>query len=130
MLEVFTKADDELNWSFVRVAPAKTSSPQRPLSSYGLGADVLGGNAVGWSPGAGARRSVFVGGAGGQFLEVPGDDSPGYRGRRKGGSMGGGVGAGGAGAYLSPGGDDGEDLWPRPNTSSGEKKREKMDLWR
>ncbi|OIW30335.1 hypothetical protein CONLIGDRAFT_644337 [Coniochaeta ligniaria NRRL 30616] len=129
-LEVFTKSGDELVWSFYgRVKPPRDKSPRRPLSSYGLGNDVLGGSAMGWSPGGGARRSVFIGGAGGQFLQVPGDDA-GARGRqhRKGGSTGG----GGARSRLASGkaDDEGEDVWPRPNTSAGGKKSEDMDLWR
>ncbi|KAK4105036.1 hypothetical protein N658DRAFT_556776 [Parathielavia hyrcaniae] len=125
-LEVFTKGDDEqLGWSFVRVGGGggghgrggrrrgsgvnDAARPERPLSSYGLGADVLGGSAAGWSSGAGARRSVLVsgrgeGGAGGGFLAVPGE--------------------GGLGD------DGGGDEWPRPKSSAGERKREMMDLWR
>lgn len=132
-LEVFTKSGDELNWSlFGRVIdqPAAAKKPERPLSSYGLGNDVLGGSAIGWSPGAGARRSVFVGGAGGQFLQVPGDEgSPRGRQHRKGGSTGGGLGGAAPRSYLAVG-SDGEEEWPRPKSSSGAKKSEAMDLWR
>ncbi|KAL1839355.1 hypothetical protein VTJ49DRAFT_1623 [Mycothermus thermophilus] len=82
-LEVFTKGDDDqLGWSFaVEVGAGKyfqngriggagaegrpssrgggggAGGGERPLSSYGLGADVLGGSGPGgWSAGAGARR--------------------------------------------------------------------------
>ncbi|KAK0635260.1 hypothetical protein B0T17DRAFT_549951 [Bombardia bombarda] len=137
-LEVFTKSDDELDWSFVKVSPdmrsardggSVASSSSRPLSSYGLGADVMGGSTAGWSSGAGARRSVLVGGAGvgGGFLAVPSEGS-GSRGMR--------VGSGGSGGRLGDrvgsGGDGGggEDLWPRPVSSAGERKRERLDLWR
>ncbi|KAH8888878.1 hypothetical protein GQ53DRAFT_783549 [Thozetella sp. PMI_491] len=114
MLEVFTKGDDELDWSFVKVNPGsqlpsgRRGSNARPLSSYGLKADTLGGNTAGWSSGGGARRSVLVGGAGGGFLAVP-DDAPSSR-RTAGGG--------------------GEDFWPRPLSSAGETRREKLDLWR
>jgi hypothetical protein len=132
-LEVFTKGDDDqLGWSFVQVGGGGGRGgggerPERPLSSFGLGADVLGGNAAGWSSGAGARRSVLVsgvGGVGGGFLAVPGGGEGGQRrGRREnnlsvGGGAGGGMGGGG-----------GEDEWPRPKSSAGDK-REKLDLWR
>lgn len=126
MLEVFTKGDDELDWSFVKVdpgsalmAPGLPGGPARPSSSYGLGADVMGGSTVGWSSGAGARRSIFVGGAAGGFLEVPSHPSGGERRGRRGGSTGGSVGGGA-----------GEDEWPRPKSSSGEKKWDEMNLWR
>lgn len=143
-LEVFTKANDDLKWSFMQMPVSSPSSgrnrtSQRPLSSYGLGADVLGGNALGWSPGTGsARRSVLVSGpgAGGHFLEVPGADGGGRGGRRSGsnasfasppGRMGGGhlrV------PSLGVADDEEVDEWPRPLSSHGETKREKMDLWR
>ncbi|KAM7202759.1 hypothetical protein V8F20_004273 [Naviculisporaceae sp. PSN 640] len=160
-LEVFTKGDDEMDWSFVQVnamglGGLLTPSPAshlggrgengRPLSSYGLGADVMGGSVAGWSSGAGARKSVLIGGgaAGGGFLAVPSEGSP--RGRVTGAAGGGGGnGARGrspAGGYSSSygglgGGGGGnrereapaEDLWPRPRplSSAGESKR---DLWR
>ncbi|KAH6850771.1 hypothetical protein B0I37DRAFT_414151 [Chaetomium sp. MPI-CAGE-AT-0009] len=149
-LEVFTKGedDDQLGWSFVQVGNGGGAAghgarggsgggggaPERPLSSYGLGSDVLGGNAAGWSSRAGARHSVLVsgvGGAGGGFLAVPGagagDGGGQRRGRREnlGGSGSGGGGGGGAGGF----GGGGEDEWPRPKSSAGNKK-ENMDLWR
>jgi len=134
LLEVFTKDGDELNWSFFgRVVEKRAKSPARPLSSYGLGNDVLGGSAVGWSAGAGARRSVLVGGAGGQFLQVPGGDEGGGLGgrqHRKGRSTGAGVGAAAPRSRLAGGADEGVEEWPRPNTSSGAKKSEAIDLWR
>jgi hypothetical protein len=142
-LEVFTKGDDDsLGWSFVRVGgggrrPAEEDGAggrRRPLSSYGLAAaDVMGGSTAGWSTGAGARRSVLVAGAGagGGFLAVPGQTggaSAGGGGGRswRGESWAGGGGGGGGG------GDDGggESEWPRPKSSAGEKKRERLDLWR
>lgn len=137
MLEVFTKGDDEIDWSFVKVNPGSALGPvggghhrhqsgagsaRRPSSSYGLGTDVMGGSVGGWNAGSGARRSIFVGGAGGGFLEVPTGD--------------GGGGGGGAGRRRAPGsgsvssGGEGEELWPRPKSSAGEKKWEGMDLWR
>ncbi|KAK4156461.1 hypothetical protein C8A00DRAFT_41037 [Chaetomidium leptoderma] len=133
-LEVFTKGDDDqLGWSFVQVGggpggggvdrnPAERRNSERPLSSYGLGADVLGGSTSGWSSGAGARRSVLISGtgaAGGGFLAVPAEVSGGAqqrRGRRENLSVGGGS-------------DGGEDEWPRPKSSAGTKK-ERLDLWR
>ncbi|KAL1865993.1 hypothetical protein VTK73DRAFT_4935 [Phialemonium thermophilum] len=121
MLEVFTKGDDELDWSFTKVTPGglggggagATGPTRRPSSSYGLGADVMGGSG-GWTTGSGARRSVFVGGAGGGFLAVPTQDAGG--GRR--------------GRNFSSDSGGGDDLWPRPKSSAGEKKRDKLDLWR
>ncbi|KAK3898743.1 hypothetical protein C8A05DRAFT_37668, partial [Staphylotrichum tortipilum] len=70
-LEVFTKGDDDdqAGWAFVQVGGggggragnqgAGGQRGERPLSSYGLGADVMGGSTAGWSSGAGARRSVL-----------------------------------------------------------------------
>ncbi|KAL2130613.1 hypothetical protein VTI74DRAFT_6159 [Chaetomium olivicolor] len=134
-LEVFTKGDDDqLGWDFVQVGGgrgrggAASDRGERPLSSYGLGADVLGGSAAGWSSGGGARRSVLVGGqgAGGGFLAVPSEVNGQQRGRR--GEMGMGMGMRSGSGLLGVGG--GEDEWPRPKSSAGERKREKMDLWR
>ncbi|KAK3377751.1 hypothetical protein B0H63DRAFT_397884 [Podospora didyma] len=117
-LEVFTKGDDENSWSFAvkvdKIRPGGGARGGRPLSSYGLGADVMGGNTIGWSSGAGARRSVLVGGAGGGFLSVPAE-AGGLRGRNNHGGR---------------GSDRGEDEWPMPWSSSGETKKEKFDLWR
>ncbi|KAK0719627.1 hypothetical protein B0H67DRAFT_551952 [Lasiosphaeris hirsuta] len=134
-LEVFTKGHNELGWSFVKVpgfngVPASSNAAGaggrgengRPLSSYGLGNDVLGGYAAGWSSEGGARRNVFVGGGGG-FLPVP---SP--EGHRRGGStVIGGI-TGGFGR-TSPD-EEAVDEWPRPRSSAGETKRERLDLWR
>lgn len=117
-LEVFARRDEAMNWSFVKVSPdaallAPTSSRysivsggggmrhDRPLSSYGLGADMA---SQGWNT-PGARRSVMVGNGAGGFVPV-GAHEP----------------AGG----LRPGGDA---LWPRPLTSEGEKKGDR-DAWR
>ncbi len=142
-LEVFTKGDDDqMGWEFVQVGGGGGrgggSSSERPLSSYGLGADVLGGSTAGWSSGAGARRSVLVsgvGGAGGGFLAVPGQgagggNGKGERGRRMEFSSGSYGSGGSGGGLLSPGGSGGEDEWPRPKSSAGETKRERLDLWR
>ena len=125
-LEVFTKGDDEIGWSFVNIGADAAAlnarhngNSGRPLSSYGLGADVLGGSSTGWSSGAGARRSILIGGAGGAFLAVPPETTGSARGRKGAGTNG----AAGAGAT-------GEDLWPRPMSSAGETKKERLDLWR
>ncbi|KAK3325371.1 hypothetical protein B0H66DRAFT_588150 [Apodospora peruviana] len=148
-MEVFTKGDDDqLSWSFVQLPPSSTRNgdgkKERPLSSYGLGADVMGGNAAGWSSGAGARKSVLVGrnnGAGGGlggFLAVPSENSGGVRGRAAGRNAAAGATIGNfsssfGSSHHARGGSDaagaGEDLWPRPRptSSSGESRR---DLWR
>ncbi|KAK3997609.1 hypothetical protein QBC44DRAFT_346854 [Cladorrhinum sp. PSN332] len=105
-------------------------SVSRPMSSYGLGADVMGGSTAGWSSGAGARRSTLIGGAGagGGFLAVPSEAAGGsVRGRM--GTMSGGLGGGGSSLGLGGGG-GGMDEWPRPRSSNGESKRERLDLWR
>lgn len=123
-LEVFTKGDDDATWSFTKVGGGHGRSSdrgenERPQSGYGLGADLMGGSASGWGSGGGARRSVLIGGAGagGGFLALPPDDGA----RNRGGSVDRGTGLGG-------GGD--EELWPRPKSSAGEKKKERQDLWR
>jgi len=135
-LEVFTKGEDEGGWSFSRVEPGTALAARqqggasgRPLSSYGLGADVLGGNSSGWSSGAGARRSVLVNNkTGGGFLAVP-PESNGARGRS---GLGGGLSSSvtGRGGGGGGGGGEGEDFWPRPPSSSGERRKERLDLWR
>ncbi|KAK4204258.1 hypothetical protein QBC40DRAFT_192262 [Triangularia verruculosa] len=117
-LEVFTKSedDDQLNWNFVKIGGGGTRAGgngkkgERPLSSYGLGADIIG-DAGNWSSGAGARRSVLVGGRGegGGFLAVPMEGGRGRRQQQEG---------------------DEQEEWPRPRTANGEKKRERLDLWR
>ncbi|KAK4172195.1 hypothetical protein QBC36DRAFT_79583 [Triangularia setosa] len=123
-LEVFTKSedDDQLNWNFVKIGggggrrPGASNKGERPLSSYGLGADIIG-DPGGWSSGAGARRSVFVsgnqgqggGGGGGCFLAVPSES----RGRRQ-----------------QEEEQEQPEEWPRPRTANGESKRERLDLWR
>ncbi|KAH6626411.1 hypothetical protein B0J18DRAFT_140353 [Chaetomium sp. MPI-SDFR-AT-0129] len=140
-LEVFTKGedDDQLGWSFVQVGGGAgmgggggRAQGERPLSSYGLGADVLGGSTSGWSSGAGARRSVLVSGVGagggGGFLTVPNESVGGGQRRGSAVGVGGRTGAGRRENNLSLGG--GEDEWPRPKSSAGEKRREKLDLWR
>ncbi|SPN97597.1 related to F-box domain protein [Cephalotrichum gorgonifer] len=112
-LEVFTKSDEGMDWSFVQVNPIHSTGPgsrfgkagggQRPQSSYGLDTDVTG---MGWNSG-GARRSIMVGNGTGGFLALPGDS--------------------GGGAGGGKGGD--EDAWPRPVSSAGERKGDR-DLWR
>ncbi|KAJ4140849.1 hypothetical protein NW768_000053 [Fusarium equiseti] len=70
-LEVFTKSDEFGKWNFVSVDPmfkSASSASRRPMSSYGLAADVTG---AGWDRGD-ARRSVMVGNGTGVFLAVPG----------------------------------------------------------
>ncbi|SPJ74844.1 related to F-box domain protein [Fusarium torulosum] len=70
-LEVFTKSDEFGKWNFVSVDPlikSATAPSRRPMSSYGLAADVTGS---GWDRGD-ARRSVMVGNGTGVFLAVPG----------------------------------------------------------
>jgi hypothetical protein len=120
-LEVFTKGEDEMDWSFMKVNPhgqnggdtsrysmVSVASQQglRPGSSYGLGSDVAGS---GWASG-GARRSVMIGNGAGGFLAVPNYDS----------------GIAGVGGNSGRG----EELWPRPVSSAGEKRRGDRDLWR
>jgi hypothetical protein len=70
-LEVFTKSDEFGKWNFVLVDPmfkSGSTTSRRPMSSYGLAADVTGS---GWDRGD-ARRSVMVGNGTGVFLAVPG----------------------------------------------------------
>ncbi|CCC13356.1 hypothetical protein SMACR_06645 [Sordaria macrospora] len=138
-LEVFTKGDDDTTWSFAKVGggagPVMSSggrgggysgTGERPQSGYGLGADLMGGNAAAWGSGGGARRSVLIGGAGagGGFLALPAEDPA----RNRGGSVDRGTGGFGGGGGGGGGGD--EELWPRPKSSAGVKKNEKLDLWR
>ncbi|KAL3957620.1 hypothetical protein ACCO45_008198 [Purpureocillium lilacinum] len=72
-LEVFTKNDEYGKWNFARVdsfTAAETGGhgDRRPMSSYGLAADVTG---PGWDRGE-ARRSVLIGNGTSGFLAVPG----------------------------------------------------------
>ncbi len=105
-LEVFTKGDDDIDWSAVQVSPDDvpvSADPGRPHSSYGLGSE--------YSSAAGARKSVFMSTGAGHFLAVPDQPSSSAQNGRLG---------------ASP-----VDEWPRPKSSSaGEKKRERLDLWR
>ncbi|KAH7362021.1 F-box domain-containing protein [Plectosphaerella cucumerina] len=84
-LEIFAKKDEAMNWSFVKVSPTAKLSPQntsrysmapvggdRPVSAYGLGADMVG---QGWNT-AGARRSIMVGNGVGGFMALPQDVPP------------------------------------------------------
>ncbi|KAK7416570.1 hypothetical protein QQZ08_011968 [Neonectria magnoliae] len=101
-LEVFTKSDEFGKWNFARVDTFRSiaAPPRRPVSSYGLAADVAGS---GWD-GGDARRSVMVGNGAGGFLAVPGQDS------------------------NSGGFNDEPESW-RPHSSGGEP-RGSRDLWR
>ncbi|KAH7008247.1 hypothetical protein EDB80DRAFT_716032 [Ilyonectria destructans] len=101
-LEVFTKSDEFGKWNFARVDTFKSvaAPSRRPVSSYGLAADVAGS---GWD-GGDARRSVMVGNGAGGFLAVPGMDT------------------------NQSEFDDGSESW-RP-TSSGGEPRGSRDLWR
>lgn len=83
-LEVFTKSDEFGQWNFSQISsrhhrtPSGATSSRRPMSFYGLAADVEG---MGWDQGE-ARRSVMVGSGTGGFLAVPdgvGDNSFGGR---------------------------------------------------
>ncbi|CAK7209269.1 hypothetical protein SEUCBS140593_000440 [Sporothrix eucalyptigena] len=125
-LEVFTKGDDDIDWSSIIVGGDQfhlggggNGSSSRPVSSYGLGSDL---GAVG------ARKSVLVNMGTGNFLAVP--DAGGGS-----GNCGSGGAVGGAGSYgsnfggSSGGQNSGLDLWPRP-VSAGERRSEKRDLWR
>ncbi|PNY26074.1 Uncharacterized protein TCAP_03989 [Tolypocladium capitatum] len=76
-LEVYTKTDEYGKWNFARVdsytgagAGAGPARSQRPVSSYGLAADVAG---QGWDRGE-ARRSVMIGNGTSGFLPVPGNN--------------------------------------------------------
>ncbi|CAK7271173.1 hypothetical protein SEPCBS57363_004482 [Sporothrix epigloea] len=131
-LEVFTKSDDDLDWSSIIVASGGrdqnrlggcNSSSSRPVSCYGLGADL---GAVG------ARKSVLVNIGAGQFLAVSDAVSgAGPTGAGNAGSSGNDNSSlGGRPSHgLSDGHRFGPDLWPR-SASTGERRSEKMDLWR
>lgn len=169
-LEVFTRGEDDVDWSFVKMPPplsassasngfhlapppsfghqrsqsgqqydrssrlggggdwpapgilAVSGASRRPVSSYGLGADVDG---LGWGQSLGSRKSVMVGSAAGGFLAVPSTDD--Y------GRLSSGVAAvptvpgqyhSGSGS-LQPrgGGGDGGSEWPRPRSSAGHHSR-------
>lgn len=110
-LEVFTKGDDDLDWSSFVVDSGPdfgmgggAGNSGRPSSSYGLGAEL--------GAGAGARKSVLVNTGVGNFLAVPDASLPSNPRHSR----------------MDSGG-HGPDLWPRPRSSS-EKKAEKLDLWR
>lgn len=126
-LEVFTKGDEMGKWNFARLDSFHSgrsggtagggqdgetggTTLRRPVSSYGLAADVAG---QGWDPRE-ARRSVMVGSGTGTFLAVPGKET-----MPRGGL---GVPAGGFGSS------DASDAW-RPHSSGGET-RGSRDLWR
>ncbi|KAI1259348.1 hypothetical protein F5Y18DRAFT_302782 [Xylariaceae sp. FL1019] len=118
-LEIFTKGDDDLDWGSTRMDPfdaygsrgrggharSGSTASGRPLSSYGL--SDLG---AGWQGGGGTRMSIMGDGNGG-FLSVPGERQSHMR----------------KGSAASSNGR--EDLWPRPTSSQGPKKKER-DLWR
>lgn len=117
-LEIFTKSDELGKWSFARVdslsANKSTSDGlRRPVSSYGLAADVAG---QGWDPSE-ARRSVMVGSGTGTFLAVSGKPSATPRDGSDRGGLGVGLGNGSS-----------RESW-RPRSSSGDAKANR-DLWR
>lgn len=129
-LEVFTKGEDDTDWGIITMDPIDNpgyaggrgagrgrrtdrgdsiSGGSRPLSSYGL-ADM----GAGWREGAhGARKSIMVGNGVGGFLALPGEN--GSPAPRRGSNTG----------LRSPPTDE----WPRPKSSSGNKKQD-VDLWR
>ena len=115
-LEVFTKSDEFGQWNFQKVQSTAALEPptspgfardssRRPMSSYGLGAD------MNWESG-GERRSVMVGSGQGAFLAVPGQQEsnlpPPPFGAPRGSSM----------------------DFPRPKSSGGDSARGSRDLWR
>lgn len=80
-LEVYTKTDEFGKWNFSKVDALTTAGPalRRPVSSYGLAADVAG---EGWNRGE-VRRSIMVVDGSGLFLPLPpppGQDEYGRRG--------------------------------------------------
>jgi hypothetical protein len=68
-LEVYTKTDEFGKWNFSKVDALTAVGPQlrRPVSSYGLAADVAG---EGWNRGE-VRRSIMVVDGSGLFLPLP-----------------------------------------------------------
>lgn len=68
-LEVYTKTDEFGKWNFSKVDALTAVGPalRRPVSSYGLAADVTG---EGWNRGE-VRRSIMVGDGSGLFLPLP-----------------------------------------------------------
>ncbi|RFU81737.1 hypothetical protein TARUN_475 [Trichoderma arundinaceum] len=68
-LEVYTKTDEFGKWNFSKVDALTAVGPalRRPVSSYGLAADVAG---EGWNRGE-VRRSIMVGDGSGLFLPLP-----------------------------------------------------------
>lgn len=120
-LEVFTKSDEFGQWNFNRVNSVQHLEPptspgfardssRRPVSSFGLGADIAG---MGWESGD-ARRSVMVGSGQGAFLAVPGQqEAPAMPGPPP--------------PFGAPRGSS--DSW-RPKSSGGDSARGSRDLWR
>ncbi|KAI8251083.1 hypothetical protein K4K58_009121 [Colletotrichum sp. SAR11_239] len=103
-LTIYCKADDALDWSSVMLQPtapvsghrrggSMSAHGDRPISSYGLGADIAGS---GWNTAA-ARKSVMVGNGAGMFMAIPSQSTGGSKGSD-------------------------EDYWPRPSTANNEKK--------
>ncbi|KAF9881031.1 F-box domain-containing protein [Colletotrichum karsti] len=104
-LTIYTKSDDDLDWSSVMLQPTAPAGGghhrggsmslhgDRPISSYGLGADIAG---LGWNTAA-ARKSVMVGNGAGMFMAIPSQSTGGSKGSD-------------------------EDYWPRPSTANNEKK--------
>ena len=117
-LEVFTKSDEFGTWNFNRVqsvlnslepptSPGFSKSGHRPVSQFGLGADVAG---MGWDHGD-SRRSVMIGSGTGAFLAVPGPEP-------------------GLPPFGAPPGPRGSMDSFRPRSSGGDSLRGSKDLWR
>ncbi|KAL6699932.1 hypothetical protein J3F84DRAFT_362136 [Trichoderma pleuroticola] len=104
-LEVYTKTDEYGKWNFSKVDTLTTTGPalRRPVSSYGLAADVTG---EGWNRGE-VRRSIMVGDGMGLFLPLPPPPGQDEYGRR--------------GSAMS-------DAW-RPSSSGGDSLRRPPPLW-
>ncbi|KAF6817310.1 F-box domain protein [Colletotrichum sojae] len=104
-LTIYCKADDALDWSSVMLQPtaplggghrrggSMSMFGDRPISAYGLGADIAGS---GWNTAA-ARKSIMVGNGAGMFMAIPSQSTGGSKGSD-------------------------EDYWPRPSTANNEKK--------
>lgn len=104
-LEIYTKTDEYGKWNFSKVDALTTVGPalRRPVSTYGLAADVAG---EGWNRGE-VRRSIMVGDGSGLFLPLPPPPTQDDFGRR--------------GSGVS-------DNW-RPSSSGGDSLRRPPPLW-
>ncbi|KAL7816438.1 hypothetical protein V8C44DRAFT_288688 [Trichoderma aethiopicum] len=104
-LEIYTKTDEYGKWNFSKVDALTTVGPalRRPVSTYGLAADVAG---EGWNRGE-VRRSIMVGDGSGLFLPLPPPPAQDDFGRR--------------GSGVS-------DNW-RPSSSGGDSLRRPPPLW-